>query len=182
MAFPVIALLAVGGIALMAASSGGGGGFRLFDGQCRLIKHTVANSAQATKLAHRVAALIDRAIADVTGASGSADATLQQILGDAPGDIDQNRAFIRATVTRVMQISATPACLKKMDVPGSGPQNAFGDDWSEVPLPEDMAELFGDLTGDMYMLLDMFGYDVGVEYSRTGPTVPYQATVARISR
>jgi len=180
MAFPVIALLAVGGIALMAASSGRGGGFRLFDGQCRLIPRTVANNAQATKLANRVAALIDRAIEDVTGASGSADATLQQILGEAPGDLERNLAFIRATVTRVLQISATPACLKKLDV--VGPQNAFGEDWSEVALPDDMAELFLALGADMMMVLDMQGYDVGVQYSQVGPTAPYQATVARISR
>ena len=184
MAFPVIALLAVGGIALMAASSRGKGGFRLFDGQCRLIERPVASNAQAQKLANQIAGLIERAIVDVAGAQGQGVASdaLQQIVGDAPGDVGRNLAFVRATATRVLQISAAPACLKNMDAPGSGPQNVFGDDWSEVPLPDDMSELFDALVGDMMMVLDMMGYDVGVEYSQTGPRVPYQAVIARISR
>ena len=179
MAFPVIALLAVGGIALMAASSGGGGGFRLFDGQCRLIKRNVVNNAQATKLTNKVEAILQRAMTDVTGEVVTDD-FLQKVLGDAPGDQERTLAFVRATATRVLQISATPACLKKLEV--VGPQNAFGEDWSGVALPEDMAEMLVVITGDLMMVLDMVGYDVGVEYSRTGPTVPYQATVARISR
>ena len=189
MPIPVIALLAVGGIALMAASSGGGGGpIRLFDGQCRLIKRTVQNEQQLLKLVAKLASLINRAVSDVTGiplkdvGSDEAAVTFRSILGDSPGDPEQNVAFIRATVTRAVQISATPACLKKMDVPGSGPQNAFGEDWSEVTLPDDMAEVFVSLTADMMMTLDIYGYNVGVEYARTGSTVPHRALAERITR
>lgn len=186
MPIPVIALVALGGVALMAASGrGGGGGLRLFDGQCRVIKREVTNDQQLFKLAQRIATLVDRAVSDVGGASGMAPAgeALQAILGDAPGNRDHNMAFARAVGTRVLQLSATPACLKKLDIPaGAGAQNPWGEDWYGLDLPPDMEEMRSGIAMALSQTMAEHGYDVGMEYMQTGPFAPYLAMAERIAR
>jgi hypothetical protein len=147
MPIPAIALLAVGGVALMAAASAKGrGGFRMLDGQCRLIKRQIHNEQQAVKLIAQLQGLYLDSLVEVTNTDPRANMQdpqgyYRQILGDPPGrEVDMGgysewepNLFVGAVATAMFKRAATPACLKKMGIPEDfgANVNPFGPDWSE---------------------------------------------------
>lgn len=179
MAFPAIALLAVGAVAVLAMSGKKGkGGFRLFDGQCRLIEKNVQTDEQFNALLQRVRGVVQRVYLNVTGIDpapyvGQPDGDaqfLRQVLGETPGDPTDNADFCQATATEFIKLTATPACIKKTGIPldfGTD-TNRFGADWTKWEDNQpgrglgmgDLAEGMREFIAAMQTLLVMTGYEI----------------------
>lgn len=188
MALPVIALLAVGAVAVVAMSGKKGkGGFRVLDGQCRVITREVNTEEQFHQIVERLLPVIFAAYENVTGVDprpyeqGYSDpeqgarAYYQAVLGEAPGDIRRNSDFAQAVATEMLKLTATPACIRKMGIPDDfgAEDNVFGADWTEWGDPGDpgrlnmgdVVEYLTELINSMLTDISRYGYDVGFGFS-----------------
>lgn len=186
MALPVIAILALGGLAVVAMSGKKGGkGFRALNGQCLIIVRDIETEEEFAALLQRIQKVVYRAYENVTGESATpfesyadpdqgARAYYKTILGDAPGDIDRNMDLAHAVATEAMKLTADPDCLVRLgvaadlgaDVNGWGPdwfvwQPGMGGNLNQGDVAEYMTELFNSVVTD----LSRFGYDVGFGYT-----------------
>ncbi len=164
------AVILIGGAALLFALGKGknGGAVYFINADCQRITPVPQTEAGVKALVRRLAKVTAQAMTNADAPTSSAetqtwegtDAAMQRALGPAPGDRDENLAFIRAYSLEMTRLLTNPKCKL------AWPHMQVSDDLADWP---EAAAVLGEevFSGNLPIFAE-HGYDVGVQFASAG--------------